>query len=649
MKMDLNESTKRNRKRAVSLFEDFVRLCIDDTEHTEVSTQCRSLVKKLVDREENLAESVFMNYCRLENENGGMVDHEDDLVIVIDAWTRCLYSKIGFDGMERDVYLPSTIQTFRQNLQAWSKQLVGRKGSVIIADVFKASTTTMLKKQRRADITVTHTSGKNEKRGFREEEIVDVCSYLLEKREYQLLFITNLFRHICCRTSSLMSISLRNCGLFDFNSNQCCMKVRTEYTKGRGRMLSNDISVFADRTGLETCAIYSLAMCLTMMEPNVDLTPETNLVKALFGNITEKELQRRFKEKFAEVHGIEVADDVGFHSFRKYGATMLKSALMTDKDSETIINLRGGWAQEHSNEKGVQSIVNSSDVKSYYIAYNDVMDARAGKILARGYSTMPHFNPFFHFTLTHVDDLRQELLNIFPRNVKRLVPHDNLLKFAVFIMIGHAKGINKLTIKDPTFTSVVQVLRSMSFDVPADFSQYTYESALRHGMISEYRLMNGTLYRYNFTPQMECVCGPIIKTTKKEYYMVSDDDEEENQHEDTEIPLEDIAYALKLVKPRKNDMDENSGDDLAKQKLRLMYVQVMSLWNNGKGQIPPLVDWKANGTLDRVKSENTALFQRYKTISRQVENYNNLGIDGIIDALQAKGKPITIDNAKVKL
>lgn len=658
MDIELNESTKRNRRRAVALFNEFICLCLNDIEHIQVPDECRTLVKRLVGGNENVVEELFMNYCRLESDKGGMVDKGNDLVIVIDSWTRCLYSNIGFDGKERDYYLPSTIQTFRQNLQAWSKQIVGRKWSEIIGAVFRASKTTMLKKQRRADKDITHVSGKNEKRGFHEHEIQQICKFLLKQQTYNLLLLINMFRHICCRTSSLLSISLRNCGLFDFDTERCCMNVRTEYTKGKGKMLSNNISVFADKTGLETCAIYSLALCLMTINPDTELTPDTKLVHVLFGNITKKELQRQFKEQFATVFDVSTADEVGFHSFRKYGATMLKSALMSDKDCERIINLRGGWAQEHSNEKGVQSIVSNSDVKSYYIAYNDIMDARAGKILARGYSTMPHLNPFFHFTWHHVANnyqLQKVMVKLFPRNVRQLVPHDMLINFAIFIVIGYAKGDylpkQSSILDDPMLKDIIGVIETLPFDQPADFSQFTYESALRHDVISDYKLINGMLYRYNFSPPMECVSENIRTVVQKVETLTLSDSSDDELLTDEKLKIESIVEALKIIKPKKNDIDiiDGSDDEIARQKLKFTYDQVLSLWYNGKGNVPPISKWEIDGTLDRIKAESHSLLQRYKAITRQVENYNDLGLDGIIDALRSRGKPLTIDNAKIKL
>jgi hypothetical protein len=220
-------------------------MCLNDVEHPEVDEVCRNLVKRLIryDNKENstttcLAKTLFDSYCCME-ENVGKISKENDLVIVIDGWTKCLFSNTEFDGSTRDHFMTSTIQTFRQSLQAFAKQHVGRQYESVVGAVFKGSKFNLMKKKRQNDEKYTETSGKNDKRAFFNEEIDGLLSALFSSNRFDMMFVINMFRHLCCRKSSLFSISMKNCGLFNFSHEKCCMNVRTEYTKGEGRMLSN--------------------------------------------------------------------------------------------------------------------------------------------------------------------------------------------------------------------------------------------------------------------------------------------------------------------------------------------------------------------------------------------------------------------------
>lgn len=669
MNEDLHESTLRNRRRAVTLFEDFIRMCLNDIEHPEVNTTCRNLIKRLInycDKENSmtcLVDRVFESYCCME-ESTCKISNENDLVIVIDGWTKCLFSNTGFDGLSRDHFMSSTIQTFRQNLQAYAKQHVGRQYESVVGAVFKGSKFNLLKKKRQNDEKYTETSGKNDKRAFFDEEIDGLLCALFSSNRFDMMFVINMFRHLCCRKSSLFSISMKHCGLFDFSHEKCCMNIRTEYTKGEGRMLSDSISVFADRTDLRKCAIFSLALCLSQIDPHMELTKDKNLMSTVFNSkkLSENDVFGKFKECFIELYGIEVADQIGFHSFRKYSATILKSALMGDKDAEKILNFRGGWAQEHSKEKGVKSIVSNSDVKSHYISYNEMLDSRAGKILANGYSTMPHLNPLYMFTWMNLGNkLKHEMIcSFFPKNLIDIMgsKRDDLVYFGIFLVIGYAKlgDQHEMKIfrnsffKNQKIVKIVNVLKSIPLDQPADFTQYSYESALRYGLVHEYRISNGKLHKHIFDPVMESFEN-CDSDSERDIDSDSDSDDDVVVVQDSQYDWNLFLNSLKISKPSKHDIDMSKDDDnVIEQKLQFTYNQVLDLWENGTEKVPPLKNWEIEGILSKIKTENTLLFQKYGNMKRQVQNYHKLGgVHMIRIVLQNKGRKPTIDNAKIKL
>lgn len=54
--------------------------------------------------------------------------------------------------------------------------------------------------------------------------------------------------------------------------------------------------------------------------------------------------------------------------------------------------------------------------------------------------------------------------------------------------------------------------------------------------------------------------------------------------------------------------------------------------------------------LDRIKAMDNSLVVKYGNIKRQMFNYYELGgVDGVIEALRKRNKPINLDNAKIKL